>query len=93
MNKFKQLCYELVEELAAETSLYPGYEREVVSRARAVLKESESFDVRDAVLAEREACAQICDRQYERARTSTGASRADSCATAIRARSLKEFSE
>ena len=39
-----------------------------------------------AIAAEREACARICDKQYERARTSTGAARADACATAIRAR-------
>ncbi len=39
-----------------------------------------------AVLAEREACAQLCDLQHDRARTSTGAARADACAAAIRAR-------
>ena len=42
--------------------------------------------VRDAVKEEREACAQVCDEQHDNARTSTGAARADSCATAIRAR-------
>ena len=42
--------------------------------------------VEAVIAAEREACAQICDKQYERARTSTGAARADACATAIRAR-------
>lgn len=36
--------------------------------------------------AEREACAAICDLQHDRARTSTGAVRADACAHAIRAR-------
>ena len=36
--------------------------------------------------AEREACAAICDLQHDRARTSTGAVRADACAQAIRAR-------
>lgn len=35
---------------------------------------------------EREACAELCDAQHDRARTSAGASRADSCAQAIRAR-------
>lgn len=45
------------------------------------------FSVARAVIAaEREACARICDKQYERARTSTGAARADACATAIRSR-------
>ena len=42
----------------------------------------------ELIATEREACAQICDKQYERARTSTGAARADACATAIRARAL-----
>ena len=45
--------------------------------------------VRDAVAAEREACAKLCDEQHDRARTSTGASRANSCAVAIRARGEK----
>lgn len=35
---------------------------------------------------EREACAKICDEQHDRARTRTGAARADACAAAIRAR-------
>ena len=39
--------------------------------------------------AEREACAKLCDEQHDRARTSTGASRANSCASAIRARGEK----
>jgi hypothetical protein len=40
-----------------------------------------------AVAQERERCAAICDDQSDRARTSTGASRADNCARRIRARS------
>lgn len=35
---------------------------------------------------EREQCAKVCDEQHDRARTSTGAARADACAAAIRAR-------
>jgi len=35
---------------------------------------------------EREACAKVCDAQHDKARTSTGAARADACAAAIRAR-------
>lgn len=35
---------------------------------------------------EREECAKVCDEQHDRARTSTGAARADACAAAIRAR-------
>lgn len=35
---------------------------------------------------EREECAKVCDEQQDRARTSTGAARADACAAAIRAR-------
>lgn len=42
---------------------------------------------RAAVQAEREACAQLCDQQHDRARTSPGAARADACARPIRARS------
>jgi hypothetical protein len=41
------------------------------------------------VQAEREACAKVCDEQHNRARTSTGAARADACAVAIRARGNK----
>jgi len=37
-------------------------------------------------VAEREACAKICDRHHDQARTSAGAARADACATAIRTR-------
>jgi len=39
--------------------------------------------------AEREACAKLCDEQHDRARTSTGAARANFCAEAIRARGEK----
>ncbi len=46
--------------------------------------------VADAVLAEREACAKVCDAQHDRARTSTGACRADACAKAIRAPVLRQ---
>jgi len=35
---------------------------------------------------EREACAKVCDDQHDKARTSTGAARANACAAAIRAR-------
>ena len=38
---------------------------------------------------EREACAKVCDEQHDRARTSTGAHRADACAAAIRNRGTK----
>jgi hypothetical protein len=38
---------------------------------------------------EREACAKVCDDQHDKARTSTGAARANACAAAIRARSDK----
>jgi len=38
---------------------------------------------------EREACAKVCDDQHDRARTSAGAARADSCAAVIRARNNK----
>ena len=33
-----------------------------------------------------EMCAKVCDEQHDRARTSTGAARADACAAAIRAK-------
>ena len=36
-DTFRAMCAELVEELANETSLYPGHERNVVTRARALL--------------------------------------------------------
>jgi len=36
--------------------------------------------------AEREECAKVCDKQHDRAKTSTGAARAAACAAAIRAR-------
>jgi hypothetical protein len=39
MTDFRALCAELVEELASETSLYPGHERNFVTRARAALAE------------------------------------------------------
>lgn len=35
---------------------------------------------------EREACAKLCDEQFEKATTAAGAFRADMCAAAIRAR-------
>jgi hypothetical protein len=35
---------------------------------------------------EREACAKVCDDQHDKARTSTGAARANACAAAIRER-------
>jgi hypothetical protein len=35
---------------------------------------------------EREACAKLCDDQHDKARTSTGAARANACAAAIRER-------
>ena len=35
---------------------------------------------------EREACAKVCDDQHDKARTSTGAARANAAAAAIRAR-------
>jgi len=38
------------------------------------------------VAQEREACAKVCDDQHDKARTSTGAARANACAAAIRAR-------
>ena len=38
-DTFRALCEELVEELASETSLYPGHERGIVTRARAALAE------------------------------------------------------
>jgi hypothetical protein len=39
-----------------------------------------------ARLEEREACARVCDYQHDRARTPSGAARANACAAAIRAR-------
>lgn len=39
---------------------------------------------------EREACAQLCDEQFEKSTTAAGAFRADMCAAAIRARGTKE---
>lgn len=39
-----------------------------------------------AVKREREECAKVCDDQHDKARTSTGAARANACAAAIRAR-------
>jgi hypothetical protein len=39
MTDFRALCEELVEELASETSLYPGHERGSVTRAHAALAE------------------------------------------------------
>lgn len=39
---------------------------------------------------EREACAKLCDEQFEKATTAAGAFRADMCAEAIRARGTKE---
>jgi hypothetical protein len=39
MTDFRALCAELIEELASETSLYPGHERGIVTRARAALAE------------------------------------------------------
>ena len=42
MTDFRALCAELVEELAAETSLYPGHERGIVTRARDALAEPET---------------------------------------------------
>ena len=51
MTDFRALCAELVEELAAETSLYPGHERGIVTRARAALAEPEPLtDCPSAVL-------------------------------------------
>ncbi len=44
--------------------------------------------IEQAILNEREQCAKVCDEQHDRARTSTGAARADACAAAIR--QLKE---
>jgi hypothetical protein len=40
-DTFRALCEELVEELASETSLYPGHERGIVTRARAELAQPE----------------------------------------------------
>jgi len=37
-DTFRALCAELVEELASETSLYPGHERGIVTRARTALE-------------------------------------------------------
>jgi len=42
----------------------------------------------EAIAAENEACAKLCDEQHDRARTSSGEARADACAGAIRARGL-----
>jgi len=39
---------------------------------------------------EREACAHLCDEQFEKSTTAAGAFRADMCAAAIRARGTKE---
>jgi hypothetical protein len=46
-----------------------------------------SDDLGRMLAAEREACAKLCDDQHDKARTSTGAARANACAAAIRARS------
>jgi len=43
-----------------------------------------------AAAKEREACAKLCDEQFEKATTAAGAFRADMCAEAIRARGTKE---
>lgn len=40
-----------------------------------------------------EECARVCDEQHDKARTSTGAFRADACADAIRALSPEASSE
>lgn len=42
-----------------------------------------------AAAREREACAEVCDEQHDRARTTTGAARAMFCAERIRARAQK----
>lgn len=60
MTNFRELCAELVEELAAETSLYPGHERGIVTRARAALAEPEpegpTLDEVDDLCAEHSFC-------------------------------------
>lgn len=43
-----------------------------------------------AAAKEREACALVCDEQFEKSTTAAGAFRADMCAAAIRARGTKE---
>ena len=53
------------------------------------LEEYVKRKVEKAVAAEREACAKVCDEQHDKARTPTGAARADACARAIRARGNK----
>ncbi len=55
-----------------------------VEEARQALRTA----IEQAILNEREQCAKVCDEQHDRARTSTGAARADACAAAIR--QLKE---
>jgi hypothetical protein len=62
-----------------------GAKERLEAFARTYAEQYAAARVAQAVAQERERCAAICDDQSDRARTSTGASRADNCARRIRA--------
>lgn len=82
-------------EMAREAGLLPD-NAHPAPETRAMRQRSEAVQIFATLVAEkaaaneREACAQLCDEQFEKSTTAAGAFRADMCAAAIRARGTKE---
>jgi hypothetical protein len=81
--------WEITPTLTRFAALVAAAERERIIAANAPEIERINAHIKEleqARLEEREACAKVCDYQHDRARTPSGAARANACAAAIRAR-------
>ena len=79
--------------MACKFSAQPETRAESAQRLKSEIEGYARAAVAEAVQRERERCAKLCDEQHDRARTSTGAARADACAAAIRATPAKTDTE